>query len=214
MTRLTAVQSADCPGRDAPGDPTVLLLLHGFGADERDLASLSDWLPPGVPWVALRAPIALMQGGYAWFAIRTPGHPDPGPVAAATEAIWAWVENQLPAHARVLPIGFSQGGLMASQLLRTRPERVAGTVILGGFVQGAEQPADGTLAAERPPVFWGRGAEDPVIATAAIDRTTRWLPNHATLTARVYPGLGHGIDLAEITDVAAFVSARTSAPTR
>ena len=58
-------------------------------------------------------------------------------------------------------VGFSQGGLMATQLLRTRPGRVAATVVLSGFVQAAPQPADEQLAAERPAVFWGREPGTP-----------------------------------------------------
>jgi pimeloyl-ACP methyl ester carboxylesterase len=40
----------------------------------------------------------------------------------------------------VAAVGFSQGGLMATQLLRTRPERVAAIVVLSGFVQAAPPP--------------------------------------------------------------------------
>ena len=83
--------------------------------------------------------------------------------------------------------GFSQGGLMATQLLRTRPERVAATVVLSGFVQAAPQPANERLATERPAVFWGRGARDPMISADAIEGTRQWLAAHSALTERVYP---------------------------
>ena len=83
--------------------------------------------------------------------------------------------------------------VMATQLLRTRPERVAATVVLCGFVQAAPQPADERLAARRPAVFWGRGARDSMIPADAIEGTRQWLTTHSTLTERVYPGLAHGI---------------------
>jgi phospholipase/carboxylesterase len=146
-------------------------------------------------------------GGAAWGPITTPGEPDRAIVEAATEAIWRWVDDNTAAGTAVVPIGFSQGGVMASQLLRTHPERVAATVILGGFVLGDEQPADDALAVSRPPVFWGRGAQDRVIAAHAIERTTGWLPGHSTLTERVYPDLAHGIHAAELADVRAFLDA-------
>ncbi|THG29828.1 alpha/beta hydrolase [Naasia lichenicola] len=187
--------------------PPVLLLLHGYGSSEHDLAGLGPALDLDLPWASLRAPVELGNGGAAWLRIVTPGNPDPESVSDATDAIWAWIDSELPGGAPVIPIGFSQGGLMASQLLRTRPERVLGTVILGGFVQGAEQPSDELLTADRPLVFWGRGANDGVIAEAAIQRTTAWLPEHSTLTERIYPGLGHGINRDELADVAAFVRA-------
>jgi phospholipase/carboxylesterase len=185
----------------------VAVFLHGFGSNERDLAGLASALPAGTPWVSLRAPIPVGPGGWAWFPIGEPGNPDPAVVTAATDAIWEWADAALPAGIRIAPIGFSQGGLMASQLLRTAPERVIAPVILGGFVQAGEQPGDARLAQNRPAVFSGRGEEDRVIASAAVTRTDEWRPAHTTPTARLYPGLAHGIDARELADVRDFLAA-------
>jgi phospholipase/carboxylesterase len=185
--------------------PVALIIFHGYGADERDLAELGPMLALTVPWASLRAPIALPPGGYAWFPLLSPGDPDP---ARATDAVWQWIDTCLAPEARIIGLGFSQGGLMATQLLRTRPERVAATVVLSGFVRAAPQPADERLAARRPAVFWGRGARDRMISADAVERTRRWLPAHSTLTERVYPALAHGIGDQEIADVRAFLTAQ------
>jgi phospholipase/carboxylesterase len=92
---------------------------------------------------------------------------------------------------------------MALPLLRTRPERVAAAVVLSGFVTDESQPADDALVASRPPVFWGRGDADPLIWPEAIERLASWLPEHATPTVRVYPGVGHGVSDQELDDVRA-----------
>jgi len=204
----------DIRSDDWADTPVVALLLHGYGADERDLAPLAGALGLAVPWASLRGPLDLPGGGAAWFTITTPGNPEPEPVVAATDEIWTWVDEHVGPAARVVPVGFSQGGLMATQLLRTRPERVAATVVLGGFVLGAPQPGDDRLAETRPPAFWGRGADDQVIAEPAVARTASWLPRHTDLVARVYPGLGHGIHAAEVRDVADFLAAHASAAVR
>ena len=191
--------------------PEVLLLLHGFGSNEQDLPALGPLLAPELPWASLRAPLTLPHGGYAWFPIMRPGNPAPASVTAATDAIWEWAEENLKPGTKIVGIGFSQGGLMATQLLRTRPERVTATVVLSGFVQAAPQPADEQLARDRPVVFWGRGTEDRVITEAAVERTAQWLPAHSTLTERVYPGLSHGISNEEIADIRAFLGGRQAA---
>jgi len=191
--------------REPLDGPVVALLLHGYGSSEDDLAGLAPHVVPGLPWASLRAPLTLDPGSYAWFHVVTPGDPALEPVAAATDAIWEWVDRHLDASTRLVPIGFSQGGLMATELLRTRPERVAATVVLGGFVQEADQPADALLAQTLPPVFWGRGSQDAVIAAIAVARTEAWLPEHSTLTRRTYPGLAHAIDADEAADVREFV---------
>lgn len=205
MTLLRDVRSATWTD-DLPTASAVVLLLHGYGSNERDLVGLAPALGLTLPWASLRAPVELDTGGATWFAVTKPGNPDPEPVAVATEAIWAWVDANLDPAARVVPIGFSQGGLMASQLLRTRPARVVAPVVLGGFVQAATQPGDGELAATRPPVFWGRGAEDRVISESAVARTATWLSEHAQAVAPLYPGLAHAIDAAELADVRAFLA--------
>jgi phospholipase/carboxylesterase len=194
------------PDLSTDAAPAVALFLHGFGSNERDLATLSSALPEGMPWASLRAPLQIGPQGFAWFQITTPGNPDPAAVEVATDAIWAWVDASLSPETRVVPIGFSQGGLMASQLLRTAPERVLAPVILGGFVQAGEQPADAQLRDERPLVFSGRGDADHVIAEAAVTRTDAWLPSHTTPISRRYPGLGHGIDGRVLADVRTFLS--------
>jgi phospholipase/carboxylesterase len=78
---------------------------------------------------------------------------------------------------------------------------VVAPVVLGGFVQRSAQPGDTVLADIRPPLFWGRGSEDRVIGTPAIERTRAFLPAHSTLDERIYPGLAHGISAQELTDV-------------
>ena len=191
-------------------ESAVVLLLHGFGSNERDLTGLMPAFDPALPWASLRAPIGVGGGRYAWFEITTPGNPDAAPVVAVTDAIWAWVDATVSPAAQIIPIGFSQGGLMASQLLRTRPDRVLATVVLGGFVLGDSQPADSLLASDRPPVFWGRGADDTVIGPPAIERTAAFLPGHSSLVERVYPGLAHGINSAELDDVVGFVASVTT----
>jgi len=183
----------------------VVLFMHGFGSNERDLIGLVAALGLSIPWASVRAPLELGNGGAAWFNIVTPGDPDPEPVAEATAAVWAWVDAHVDPASRIVPIGFSQGALMATQLLRTHPERVLATVVLGGFVLGSPQPGDGLLAGTRPQLFWGRGAEDRVITADAIARTASFLPAHSTLVERVYPGLAHGISAAEVADVQTFL---------
>jgi phospholipase/carboxylesterase len=211
VSELSALAGAP----DFASGGVAALFLHGYGSHERDLVSLARWLPEGLGWASLRAPIELPHGGSAWFPILTPGNPDPEPVAVATEAIWSWLDEHAPATT-IVPIGFSQGGLMATELLRTRPDQVLATVVLGGFVQAATRPGDAMLADRRPPVFWGRGADDHVITPEAVQRTSRWLPTHSALTEHVYPGLGHGIDAAEMEDVRGFLTEhlRTAAARR
>ena len=140
-----------------PDAPVALVLFHGYGANEQDLAPLGPMLAPALPWAALRAPLEVAPGGYSWFPPIAPGDRDP---ARATGAAWQWIDAHLAPDATVAAVGFSQGGLMATQLLRTRPERVAATVVLSGFIQAA--PRRPTPAGRRAPGrVLGTGSQGP-----------------------------------------------------
>lgn len=188
---------------DRVGRP-LLLILHGFGAHEGDLFSLAPYLPLHPAIASLRAPL-VAGGGWSWFPIDQPGGPSPEAVDAAALGVLQWLDALPEQPTSVGLLGFSQGGAMALQLMRHAPERFRFAVQLSGFVPPGERPSDARLAELRPPVFWGRGTLDDVIPAVAIDRTLGWLPNHSTLTERVYEDVGHSVSESELRDVVAFL---------
>ncbi|TDW29765.1 alpha/beta hydrolase [Cryobacterium psychrophilum] len=193
-------------GAERVGRP-LLLILHGYGSHEGDLFSLAPHLPLEPVIAALRAPLPVGDG-WSWFPITDPSRPATvveSAVDAATTAVLDWLDNLAEPPASVGLLGFSQGGAMALQLLRRAPDRFTFAVQLSGFVSTGDSTGDERLAERRPPVFWGRGTADPVIPTAAVDRTQAWLPGHSTLTERIYEGMGHSVSQAELGDVVSFL---------
>ena len=192
------------PDSERAGKP-LLLLLHGKGSHEGDLAGLIGGLPPGFVVASLRAPIA--DGpGFSWFRVLTPGNPSPESVDAAAEAVLAWLGTLPETPPSLGLLGFSQGGVIAVQTLRRAPDRVDYALNLSGFVAAGVEAGDDAIA--QHPVFWGRGDADVVIGPAAIDRTAAWLPAHVDLTAAVYRGLPHSISSDELEDIHSFLRAR------
>ncbi len=186
-------------------DRPLLILMHGYASDEGDLFGISAYLPLEPVIASVRAPIP--EGpGFAWFSrfANTQGNPSPANANAAAGAVLDWLDEQ-PIPSSVGLLGFSQGGAMALQLLRLAPERFSYAVQLSGFAVMGEEPGDVHLATHRPPVFWGRGSVDDAIPSAAIQRTTDWLPSHSTLDSRVYEGVGHAISPRELVDVSGFI---------
>ncbi|MGC4174998.1 alpha/beta hydrolase [Demequina sp.] len=187
----------------------VAVFLHGWGSDEQDLAGLAGYLPRGLAWASVRAPLRHPSFGYAWYPLESEDSWDrQAPIDAATDALWTWADAELQDRP-LIAIGFSQGGLMASQLLRTHPDRLTGTVILSGYVLPSTQRADAVLAESRPPVFWGRGDADFVIPPHAIAATEEFLPAHSTLEAHVYTGVGHNVSEQELGHLRTFVESVT-----
>ena len=209
MTTTLSADAAIWSGDPRSSQP-LLLLMHGYGSHEADLLGLVRYLPSELASVSVRAPLPA-GAGYAWVPIVDPGRPDPVATQEAADAVLAWLDDAVPESTPVALLGFSQGGLMVTHLMRTRPERFFAGVVLSGFVADTVVAGDETLAEISPPVFFGRGDRDPVITEAAFARTSEWLPRHTTTTEVVYPGLAHGIAGDELEDVAAFLRAHLPA---
>jgi len=185
-------------------DRPLLLILHGYGSHEGDLFSLAPHLPLQPTIAALRAPLPAGQG-WSWFPIDVPGDPVGDALDAAALGILAWLDALPEQPTSIGLLGFSQGGAMTLQLMRHAPERFAFAVQLSGFIASATHPGDERLGELKPPVFWGRGTLDPVIPEAAVARTQQWLPEHSTLTERIYEGMGHSISQTELAEIVTFL---------
>ncbi|RKS89931.1 phospholipase/carboxylesterase [Microbacterium sp. AG790] len=190
----------------------LLLLLHGYGSDERDLFGLAPFLPDAFVLAAVRAPLAppFPAPGWSWYPIEGLDGRSSGAVTAAADALIAWIDRATDAETIGI-LGFSQGAAVALQALRLQPERFAFVVNLAGYADPSPLPGDEALAERRPPVFWGRGARDEVIPPAAVAHTVQWLPAHAELSGRVYAGLTHSVSQEELDDVHVFLDKQLAA---
>lgn len=204
---ITRFLSHDLEGHE-PNEP-VILFLHGYGADERDLPELMSFLPE-LAWISPRAPLPSPYDGFSWYQANELVNPTVEEASAATDSLWDWLDQQIPAESKIIVIGFSQGGLMATQLLRTRPERIQGTVILSGFMATGELPSDAELAKTKPRVIYARGLEDQMIPKTSVSLLNSWLQTHTKAITKSYPALGHSVDSRVMADVADYVQGQLS----
>lgn len=200
---------------DRPAPP-LLVLLHGYGANEDDLLPLAGQLDPRLLVVSVRAPRAL-EGGFAWFHLDFPrgggAVPDRAQARTTLADLVRWLEAA-PARLggdprRVYLLGFSQGAMMSLGVLRTAPERVAGVVALSGVADDDALPASAAdVAMARVAVFVAHGTGDtllPVAEGRAI--RDRLQPVVHDFTYREY-AIAHAIGPEEVRDVAAWLTAR------
>lgn len=203
----------DAPIWSDDSENPVVLLLHGYGSNETDLAGIAGYLPSEFRYVSLRAPMDI-AGGYAWFPLTMNG-----PLLAAqgsreaAQAVAAWCRDA--GIAPVGAIGFSQGGAMSLELLREAElTSLEWAAVLSGFVVDSDPEThaaderDARLLERQPPVFWARGDRDMVIAPPMVARTLEWLPKHTTAQIEIYPNLMHSISPDEIGDLSAWMLER------
>jgi phospholipase/carboxylesterase len=194
------------PEEARAGKP-LLVLLHGYGANEEDLLSLADMLPKDFAVASLRAPI-VSGPGFTWFPLTASIEYSLDAVKDAAAYVGDWLDGVKANHPSVTLLGFSMGMAMATTLLRQRPADFAAVVGLSGFVVDAgDDPSfrDGELDATVP-LFWGRDQQDPVITPDKIGYTMDWVRKHVKLTKVLYTGMWHGINQQEIGHVSEFLT--------
>src|SRR5262249_23273595 len=155
-----------------PTAARVLLLVHGYGADERDLGGVLPYLDPEGRFLAVlpRGPVAAPPG-FAWFDLD---HAHPGHLTDATfttpldelDALLAAVctEHDRPRTGAVAG-GFSQGGVPALALGLGRSERAhpAGVLAFSAYLPDLEGVEIDWDAAQSIPVLVQHGTDDPLI---------------------------------------------------
>ncbi len=153
-------------GRQAPD--RLLLLIHGKGANEHDLAPLVAPVNPEGRFLAVlpRAPLPFM-GGWQWY--ETDGIPKGGPeLIASVDAVDDLLDSACAEYGfdrrQAIVAGFSQGCALtlALGLRRSHRPRPAGLWAMSGFLperDGLEY--DFSTA---PPVLIQHGTADPLIS--------------------------------------------------
>jgi phospholipase/carboxylesterase len=188
----------------------ALVLLHGRGTDEHDLAQLVDVLDPKRELVGItpRAPLHLAPGGNHWYGVRQIGFPDPPTFTDTYALLSSWLEALPDALGvpwdRTVLGGFSQGAVMSYALgLGSGRPSPAGILALSGFVPTVEgftldlasRPGLGVLVAH--------GIQDPVIGVEfGRDAQARLTAGGLAVTFHETPG-GHHVDprlLPELSD--------------
>ncbi|HEV2675294.1 MAG TPA: dienelactone hydrolase family protein [Aliidongia sp.] len=206
------------------GKPTSLVvLLHGLGADGQDLIDLAQHLGPFLPdtaFVAPNAPEPCDMGpyGYQWFSLqqRIPALMAAGADRAAP-LLSQFIEAQLAARGldarRLALVGFSQGTMMS---LHVGPRLSPGPAAIVGF-SGALVAPERLVAEHRstPPVLLIHGEADQVVPFQAMDAAANGLVAAGIVAETVRrPGLGHGIDGPGLEAAAQFLTRYLGGPSQ
>jgi thioredoxin 1 len=189
----------------------VFLLLHGFGADERDLGSLLTYLDPEGRYVTVlpRGPHAAPPG-FSWFAFTGGGAgADPDAVRADRLSALAQLDDLLDAtceehgmaRSEAVVGGFSQGGGLALTLALRRSDRPhpAGVLAMSPFAPGSLADDDVDWEAARDvAVLLQHGTADPMIDVQRAREVATVLDEHQVpLVFTEYP-MGHEVALESV----------------
>ena len=185
---------------------SIVVFLHGYGANGADLLGLAEPLKEHLPdtlFVAPDAPeaIDMMPNGYQWFPIpwidgSSEEEAERG-LNAASEDLNAFLdalmvdEDVLPEQ--VVLFGFSQGTMMSLHVAPRREDPVAGIVAFSGRLLNPEVLADEVVS--RPPVLLIHGDQDDVVPPQSLPQAAEALQGAGwkDVYAHVMKGTAHGI---------------------
>lgn len=197
--------------RGAPLDQArlAMILLHGRGASAEDILALAGALPQlGVAFFAPQA------AGGAWYPNRfiAPVATNEPHLSSALETIGhlmaKLVERGMP-HERIMLLGFSQGACLALEFAARHPRRYAGVFGLSGaLIEDGDQPRDYAGDMDATPVFLGCSDADFHIPLERVHRSADvFRALNASVTERIYPGMGHAVNEDELAFVGAMIEA-------
>lgn len=163
--------------------PALLVGLHGYGMDQRQMRSLVN-IRPNFPhvYVAVRGRYRPREGGHGWFAVsqRADGSFDYSvqEIADAVNDLAALLPSLSARYGsdphKTHVIGYSQGGTVALQMALQRPDAAASFAgFAGTILPGTE--ALTPQASFATPVFIGHGELDALISNHDAERTATTL---------------------------------------
>ena len=192
----------------------LLLLLHGYGADERDLGGLLPYLDPEGRFVTVlpRGPIAAPPG-FSWFDLMS----QDAQVAQqgfvdALDAIDDLLDQVCEEHgmARTDAVvgGFSQGGgiALALALGSSDKPRPAAVLAMSPFIPFDPTAVDWDAATEVA-VLLQHGTEDPMVKPLGTRRFAEVLADRGVPVVLGEFPMGHEVSMESITQAQGWLDA-------
>jgi len=196
---------------------SLVVFLHGYGANAQDLLGLADPLAPHMPdtvFVAPDAPehCAGSPMGYQWFPIPwIDGSSEEDSAAGMERAVGdlnAYLDTVMQEEGinadKTILFGFSQGTMMALHIAPRRKDPMAGVVGFSGRLMSPDLLADEAVV--KPPVLLVHGDQDDVVPPASLPEAADALTVAGfEVYAHVSKGTAHGIAPDGLSVAAAFM---------
>ncbi|KMY85800.1 phospholipase/carboxylesterase family protein [Candidatus Paraburkholderia calva] len=218
----------------APNPEFAVILMHGLGAAANDFVPLVSELrladAPAIRFVFPNAPemAVTANNGYvmrAWYDILSfeginrrvdeAGSVDEAGIEASCQRVRELIAEQnvrgIPTG-RIFLAGFSQGGAMTYSAGLTHPDKLAGLIVLSGYI-----PAKGLIDASfseanrTTPIFAAHGTFDDVLNVRLGEEAVEFAREQGcTADWHTYP-MPHSVCMEEVEALRAWLGARLAA---
>ncbi len=195
-------------------DQPLVIFLHGYGSNEKDLFGIKDELPANYTVLSVRARLELGLGSYQWFHKRTDGAQYNGnsdDLRLSAEAVTGFIQRVTKKYHtqpdKVFLVGFSQGAMMTYEVALRHPEVLRGIAALSGrLLPVVRTQVKAPSSYQSLGVFIGHGTADRQVPYAGASDALTFLKGLSIESQlHSYPGVGHTISAPEVTDLANWI---------
>lgn len=188
----------------------AMIMVHGRGATAESILEMVSVLDADGSGFAYLAPQAFGNTWYPNSFLSTIQSNEPGissGLKAVADIVDAVLEADIP-HERILLLGFSQGACLSIEFAARNARKYGGVACLsGGLIGPEETPRDYPGEFMGTPVFFGCSDVDSHVPATRVSESAAVLDRMgASVTTRLYPGMGHLVNGDEIKTVRAMMA--------
>ena len=196
-------------------NPSLVLMLHGYGSNEQDLFSFANKLPDELLVVSAQAPMSLGFGAYAWYTINIDvngiKYSDIPEAIKAREMISQFIDELQEAYSfnpkKSFLMGFSQGTILSYAVALSYPKKIQNIVAMSGYINDDIVVLPSHVERlKNLNIFCSHGTEDTVIPIDLARNTSKKLKSLAVQHAYNEYYEAHGISLENFSDMLVWIN--------
>ncbi|UAM99605.1 phospholipase [Polaribacter litorisediminis] len=181
-------------------NPPLLILLHGYGSNEKDLFSFAEELPKELLIISLQAPYEMGYGAYAWYAINFDDiqgkFSDLKQAKESVDKIASFIDEiKIKFNtntSKTFLLGFSQGAILSYSLSFFYPNKVNYVIALSGYINTELLPNEISKNIETA-YYCSHGAVDQVLPVDWARKSAPFLNNLGLQNVYSEYPVGHGV---------------------
>ena len=190
-------------------NPSLLLMLHGYGSHEQDLFSFASELPDELLIVSAQAPLSMGYGAYAWYTIHFEtgnGKFSDIPEALHARDLIIQFIDELQKEYHFNPdksflMGFSQGTILSYAVALSHPDKIKNIIALSGYVnEELIINPDNKSTYNELDFFCSHGSIDDVIPVDWARKIPNYLESKNISHSYKEYSVGHGVAPQNFTD--------------
>lgn len=181
-------------------NPSLLILLHGYGSNEQDLFSFAEELPDDLLIVSAQAPYEMGYGAYAWYTINFDDvngkFSDLKQAKISLDKIAIFID-EIKLKYKTNPdktflLGFSQGAILSYSLSFFYPNKAQYIIALSGYINTELLPT--SISKEiQTNYYCSHGSVDQVLPVDWARKSKPFLDNLGLQNIYSEYPVGHGV---------------------